>query len=86
MPSCLHVGCGHGRIETRAAAVSHDIGWLQDLHRWPDLETADRIEAVRKADGERTRTDNRCQVKIAISQNRTVLIHVQFALATRFKV
>ena len=26
-----HVGCGHGRIETRVATVSHDVGWLQDL-------------------------------------------------------
>ena len=51
MLSCRHVGCGHGRIETRAAAVSRVFGWLQDLHRWPDPETAGRIEAVRKADG-----------------------------------
>ena len=26
-----HVGGGHGRIETRVATVSHDVGWLQDL-------------------------------------------------------
>lgn len=31
MPSIQDVDGGHGRIETRIATVSHDVGWLQDL-------------------------------------------------------
>ena len=31
MLECRHVGGGHGRVETRVATVSHDVGWLQDL-------------------------------------------------------
>ena len=52
MLSCRHVGCGHGRIETRTATVSRDVGWLQDLHRWPGLE------AARETEG-RTETETR---------------------------
>ena len=45
-----HVG-GRGRAVTRAATVSHDIGWLQDAHRWPGLQAVGKIEAVREAGG-----------------------------------
>jgi len=31
------VDAGHGRIETRTALVSTDIGWLQERHNWPGL-------------------------------------------------
>ena len=44
MLSCRHVGGSHGRTGTRAATVSHDIGWLQDLHRC----RASRQAAVRR--------------------------------------
>ena len=27
----------HGRIETRAVTVIHDVGWLQERHDWPGL-------------------------------------------------
>ena len=50
MLSCRHVGCGHGRIETRTATVSHDVGWLQDLHRWPGLEAVGKVEAARETE------------------------------------
>ena len=58
MLSCRHVGCGHGRIETRTATVSRDIGWLQDLHRWPGLEAVGKVEAARETEG-RTKTETR---------------------------
>ena len=58
MLSCRHVGCGHGRIETRTATVSHDVGWLQDLHRWPGLEAVGKVEAARETEG-RTKTETR---------------------------
>ncbi len=58
MLSCRHVDCGHGRIETRTATVSRDIGWLQDLHRWPGLEAVGKVEAARETEG-RTKTETR---------------------------
>ena len=58
MLSCRHVDCGHGRIETRTATVSHDVGWLQDLHRWPGLEAVGKAEAARETEG-RTKTETR---------------------------
>ena len=43
-------------METRAATVSCNIGWLQDLHGWPGLAAVGRIEAVREVGG-RTRAE-----------------------------
>ena len=40
------------------ATVSHDIGWLQNLHRWPGLETVGKVEAVREIEG-RIQTETR---------------------------
>jgi predicted transposase YbfD/YdcC len=37
---------GHGRIEQRVAAVSHDISWLQDIHEWPGLKAIGQITAT----------------------------------------
>ena len=37
-----------GRIETRTATVSTQIGWLQDDHRWPDLKAIGKIERSRE--------------------------------------
>ena len=48
---------GHGRDETRAATVCHDIGPLKDAHRWPGLAAISKgVEAVR-ASGGRARTE-----------------------------
>ena len=51
MLSHQEFGCGHGRIETGAATVSCDIGWLQDLRGWPGLAAVGKIEAVREVRG-----------------------------------
>ena len=51
-----HVDSRHGRIETRISTVSHDVGWLQDLHDWPGLEAIGRIEAVRERKGKQERS------------------------------
>ena len=61
MLSCRHVDGGHGRIETRTATVSHDVGWLQDLHRWPGLEAVGKVEAARETEG-RTETETRTYI------------------------
>jgi predicted transposase YbfD/YdcC len=42
------VDAGHGRIETRTAAVSTDIDWLQEGHRWPGLSAIGKIERTRE--------------------------------------
>ena len=41
----------HGRIETRTVTVFHDIGWLQDSHRWPGLKSVVMVESKREIDG-----------------------------------
>ena len=58
MLSHQQVGRGHGREETRTATVCHDIGPLQDAHRWPGLAAIGKVESVRVSEG-RTRTETR---------------------------
>jgi predicted transposase YbfD/YdcC len=36
---------GHGRIEQRVAGVSHDIDWLQKIHKWPGLKSIGKVTA-----------------------------------------
>jgi predicted transposase YbfD/YdcC len=38
----------HGRIETRAITVIHDIDWLQQLHQWPGLSSIVMLESTRE--------------------------------------
>jgi predicted transposase YbfD/YdcC len=45
---------GHGRIETRTASLSEDIGWLQDHHAWPGLKAVGKISATREIKGKIT--------------------------------
>lgn len=44
----------HGRIETRIATVSTDIGWLQESHRWPGLKAIGKMERIRETGGKTT--------------------------------
>lgn len=41
------VEANHGRIETRTAAVSTEIGWLQKQHQWPGLKAIGKVVRVR---------------------------------------
>jgi predicted transposase YbfD/YdcC len=41
----------HGRIETRATTVIHDVGWLQEAHDWPGLKSVVMVESIREIDG-----------------------------------
>jgi hypothetical protein len=45
----------HGRIETRTAALSTDITWLED-HQWPGLAAIGKVVRVREA-ADRTTTE-----------------------------
>ena len=42
------VDADHGRIETRVTTVIHDIGWLQDRHKWPGLSSVVIINSTRE--------------------------------------
>jgi predicted transposase YbfD/YdcC len=42
------VDAGHGRIETRIATVSTDIGWLQENHNWPGLAAIGKAVRIRE--------------------------------------
>jgi predicted transposase YbfD/YdcC len=42
------VDADHGRIETRTAMVSTDIGWLQAHHHWPGLAAIGKLIRVRE--------------------------------------
>jgi len=42
------VDAGHGRIETRTATVSTDIGWLQERHAWPGLAAIGKVHRIRE--------------------------------------
>lgn len=44
---------GHGRIEERWAALSTDIGWLQERHGWPGLAAVGKVIARREEGGGR---------------------------------
>lgn len=52
------VDAGHGRIETRIAHLSQDIGWLQEHHDWPALCAIGKVTA-RREDGSKKSVETR---------------------------
>jgi predicted transposase YbfD/YdcC len=42
------VDADHGRIETRKASISTDIGWLQERHQWPGLQAIGKVTRTRE--------------------------------------
>lgn len=48
----------HGRIETRRTTAIHDIGWLQERHKWPGLKGIVMVESQREI-GPKTETETR---------------------------
>jgi predicted transposase YbfD/YdcC len=48
----------HGRIETRATTVIHDIAWLQERHAWPGLQSLVMVESTREI-GDRVERETR---------------------------
>ena len=44
----------HGRIDTRTAIISTDIGWLQEAHHWPGLAAIGKAVRTREAAGTTT--------------------------------
>ncbi len=50
------VEADHGRIETRTAKVSTEMGWLQKQHPWPGLKAIGKVVRVRET-AEKTTTE-----------------------------
>jgi len=48
----------HGRIETRAATVIHNVKWLQERHKWPALKSVVIIDSTREI-GTKTERETR---------------------------
>lgn len=48
----------HGRIETRAVTVIHNVAWLQERHHWPGLKSVVMIESTREI-GDRIERETR---------------------------
>jgi predicted transposase YbfD/YdcC len=48
---------GHGRIEQRIAAVSHDIDWLQEIHNWPGLRAIAKVVSKVLRKGKETKEE-----------------------------
>jgi len=44
----------HGRIETRRAAILHDVAWLAERHGFAGLQAVGKITAIREIDGKTT--------------------------------
>jgi predicted transposase YbfD/YdcC len=53
-PTAQSVDADHGRIETRTALVSTDIGWLQEAHHWPGLAAIGKVTRVRETTAKTT--------------------------------
>jgi predicted transposase YbfD/YdcC len=44
----------HGRIETRRAAIAHDVAWLAESHGFSGLRAVGKVTASREQDGKTT--------------------------------
>ena len=44
----------HGRIETRRAAIIHDVAWLAEIHGFPGLKAIGKVTATRAQGGQAT--------------------------------
>lgn len=64
------VDADHGRIETRTATVSTDIGWLQDGHRWPGLKAIGRVDRIRETAAKTTTETAYHLLSTALSPDR----------------
>lgn len=68
----------HGRIETRAVTVIHDVGWPQERHQWPGLASL-VVESTRRSGDEIER-----ETRFHITSLALIAVHVAaFARAHR---
>ncbi len=64
------VDADHGRIETRTATVSSNIGWLQDNHLWPGLAAIGKVVRTRETAGRTTQETAYYLLSTALSAER----------------
>jgi predicted transposase YbfD/YdcC len=64
------VDADHGRIETRTATVSNDIGWLQEQHDWPGLTAIAKVERIREGSDKTTHETAYYLLSTALSGER----------------
>ena len=61
----------HGRIETRAVTVIHDIGWLQQHHQWPGMMSVIMVESTRESAGK-----IECETRFYITSLALLAVHL----------
>ena len=64
------VDADHGRIETRTARVSTNIGWLQDNHLWPGLAAVGKVVRTRETAGRTTQQTTYYLLSTVLSAER----------------
>ena len=42
----VNIDCGHGRVEVRKCSVITDLEFVDDVHKWKDLQTIIKIESA----------------------------------------
>src|ERR1017187_9466149 len=60
----------HGRVETRTATVSTEIGWLQKEHQWPGLAAIGKVERIRETPEKTTAETAYYLLSTALSSER----------------
>src|SRR3712207_7990210 len=69
----------HGRIEVRQAALSTDIGWLQEDHAWPGLQAIGKVTACRRSEEHTSELQSRqylvCRLLLEKKKKSPALIH-----------
>ena len=76
------VDADHGRVETRVTTVIHDIGWLQDHHKWPGLNSVVIVDSTRELNGESERESRFYITSLALPASqiglaiRRALVHI----------
>jgi predicted transposase YbfD/YdcC len=60
----------HGRVETRTATVSTDIGWLQKQHAWPGLAAIGKVVRTRETSDKTTSETAYYLLSAALSAER----------------
>jgi len=69
-PTAQSVDADHGRIETRTAMVSTEIGWLQQDHRWPGLTAIGKVTRIRETAAKTTTETTYYLLSSALSAER----------------
>ncbi len=64
------VDADHGRIETRTATVSTDIGWLREAHHWPGLTAIGKVVRIRETPAKTTTETAHYLISTALSSER----------------